>query len=254
MVVPSMVSEFPVLKFRTLVLPSVRLLMVSLTFSCTTAAGLELLITALLLEVGALPRDQLVEFQLPAPPFQSSSVIAGRTNGCTPKACVTEPRPNISRRMAFCPNSFAGLGRTLCAQTNGAHAAKQIAAAASGRTETDLVDIWNPPRCDGYRSHPINTAQTLRKARQKIAPVSEINLVAFSPGLAPYLDEGPSLSTKVLNRVVLGATADCRGGFYDEEWRNLFKGRLTNSWRAGSRENPARSMRWLRWSTTSFGP
>src|SRR5580658_10021944 len=56
MVVPPMVSEVPSLKFRTLVLPSVRLLIEPFTFSCTTEE--EVVIEASLPEPGTAPNDQ----------------------------------------------------------------------------------------------------------------------------------------------------------------------------------------------------
>ena len=115
MVVPVMVSAVLFSKFNRLALPIVRLPMVSLTFSCTRPP--ELVMTALLLDPGILPRDQVLAFQLPAAPFQSSSVnTRGRANGWKPKACTTRLLPEIIRRMAFCPKSTG----CLAARSSGA--------------------------------------------------------------------------------------------------------------------------------------
>src|ERR1035438_6738982 len=117
MVVPSMVSAVLLKKFRMLALPIVRLPpMVSLTLSVTNPP--ELVMTALLLIPGIVPRDQVVAFQLPVAPFQLSSVmIRGRAKGWNPKACTTRLFPEIIRRMAFCPRSLTGC---LAARSSGA--------------------------------------------------------------------------------------------------------------------------------------
>src|SRR5580658_4363693 len=107
MVVPPIVSELLLLKFSTSVLPSVRLLIVPLTFSCTVEA--DVVIKALLPEPGTVPNDQDAAVpQLPDPASQLSELIAGRTNGLKPKARVAKPFPKIIRRIAFCPSSLTG--------------------------------------------------------------------------------------------------------------------------------------------------
>src|ERR1035438_831045 len=90
MVVPSMVSEFALLKFRTSVLPIVRLSIVAVTFSCTVEA--DVVMKTSLDEVGK-PADQLPGLQVPDPPCQLSLVNSGRANGFKPKACPPQPFP-----------------------------------------------------------------------------------------------------------------------------------------------------------------
>ncbi len=94
MVVPATVSELLFWKFRTLVLPTVRLLMVSLTLSCTVEP--DVVIKALLPEPGTVPNDHDVAVpQLPDPLSQLSELIAGWTNGWKPEG---------TRREAFSQN------------------------------------------------------------------------------------------------------------------------------------------------------
>src|ERR1035441_781165 len=95
MVVPSMVSEFALLKFRTSVLPIVRLSIVAVTFSCTVEAAV--VMKTSLDEVGK-PADQLPGLQVPEPPCQLSLVNSCRANGLKPKACTTKPFHEIDRK------------------------------------------------------------------------------------------------------------------------------------------------------------
>jgi hypothetical protein len=159
----------------------------------------------LLLEPGMMPVDQFVEFQLPAPPSQSSSVIAkGRTNGWKPNACTpvvltaglaasqfaalyaengrTSGELKSSRRIAFCPSWFAG-----CAALAGWLA--PWARATPERTRAlarslfsimfakvfnevlirlpSVVCLWPPGEFRGPSGGSLNTAQKRATTRQK---------------------------------------------------------------------------------------
>jgi hypothetical protein len=121
--------------------------------------------TALLPEVGGEPKDQVVAFQLPAAPFQSSSLIRGRTNGRKPRPCIALVLTAGLAASQFAAHLYVAKGRTstglvnigrvksltapgrgpgwaLCASTMGANAATHMANAASDRTKSDLIDMF----------------------------------------------------------------------------------------------------------------
>src|ERR1700691_1864994 len=84
MVVPPIVSVVPLLKFRTSVLPIVRLLIAPFTSNCTVEDAV--VIKALLPEFGTVANEHDdVVLQLPGPPVQLSEVIGGRAKGWKPK-------------------------------------------------------------------------------------------------------------------------------------------------------------------------